>query len=95
MAKFYFSRYGPKCYRSVKLSDSLKCNVSRKNSGIKLIICVDIKVNVSFEMFVFFVCLFIFSFFLLFDGCGYLCPNYPKYQVCHPFVALSQEKGEG
>ena len=101
MAKFYFSCYGPKCYRSVKLLDSLKCNMSRKNSGIKLIICVDIKVKVFFEMFFFvvvylFVCfLFVFSFFLLFDGCGYLCPNYPKYQVCHPFFALSQEKGEG
>ena len=69
MAKFFFSRYGPKCYRSVKLSDSLKCNMSRKNSGIKLIICVDIKVKVFFEMCVFFclfVCLFVFCLFFLF-----------------------------
>ena len=70
MAKFYFSCYGPKCYRSVKLSDSLKCNMSRKNSGIKLIICVDIKVKVFFEMFGFFfclfVCLFVFCLFFLF-----------------------------
>ena len=31
LAKFWFSRYGPKCSQLIRLQDSVKCNISRKN----------------------------------------------------------------
>ena len=33
LVKFWFSSYGPKCCRPIKLQGSLKCNVSRKKGN--------------------------------------------------------------
>ena len=37
LAKFWFSSYGPKCCRPIKLQDTLKCNISRKKWIMKFI----------------------------------------------------------
>ena len=31
LVKFWVSSYGPKCCQPIKLQDSLKCNIVRKN----------------------------------------------------------------
>ena len=40
----------PKCFRPVRLQDSLKCNISRKNLGIRLIFCLWINIRVSYKL---------------------------------------------
>ena len=37
LIKFWFSSYGPKCSQPIRLQDSLKCNISRKERGSKMI----------------------------------------------------------
>ena len=55
LTKVWFSSYGPKCCWSIKLQDSLKCNVSRKKWMMKCIFGKQInrsfcKLIVSFEV---------------------------------------------
>ena len=55
LTKVRFSSYGPKCCWSIKLQDSLKCNVSRKKWMMKCIFGKQInrsfcKLIVSFEV---------------------------------------------
>ena len=40
----WLSIWSPKCSRPIRLQDSLKCNISRKNRGIKLI--YDFQINI-------------------------------------------------
>ena len=48
LSKFWFSSYGPKCCWSVKLQDSLKCNISTK--GLLLFgMQINIEVSKIFE----------------------------------------------
>ena len=48
LAKFLFWSYCPK---QIRLQDSLKCNISNKNWGIKLIFCLQINIRVSYKFF--------------------------------------------
>ena len=36
LARFWFSSYEPKCSQSIRLQDSSKFNISRKEKGIKI-----------------------------------------------------------
>ena len=52
LPKFLFCIYQPKCSWPVRLQDSLKCNIFRKNWGINLIFCsykVVFRVRISFS----------------------------------------------
>ena len=46
LAKFWFSRYRPKCCQPNKLQGSLKCNISRNKGMMKFIFCM--QVNIKF-----------------------------------------------
>ena len=50
LTKFLFWSKKPKCSWPVRLQDSLKCNISRKNWGIKLIFCLWINIKVSYKV---------------------------------------------
>ena len=50
LAKFLFCIYQPKCSWPVRLQDSLKCNIFRKNWGINLIFCLWINIKVSYKV---------------------------------------------
>ena len=41
LAKFWFWSYGPKCCQSIKLQNSLKCNISRKKWTMNFIYGMD------------------------------------------------------
>ena len=44
LAKFWFSRYEPKCYQPIKLRDSSKYNISKKKLMIKFIFGMHLEV---------------------------------------------------
>ena len=48
LAKFYFSSYGPKYCWQIKLQESLKCNISRKNRI--MFICMQIDFEVFYKL---------------------------------------------
>ena len=50
LAEFWFSSYGPKCCQPIKLQDSLKCNISRKNWMIKFIFGLQIHIEVCYKL---------------------------------------------
>ena len=61
---FWFSNYGPECTLAIRLQGSLKCYISRKKLGIRLIFCKQI--NIKFSNFP------IFNF----GGHSQLCPKH-------------------
>ena len=52
LVKLFFSNYGPKCYWSIKLHDSLKCNNSRKKWMMKFSFGVQINMDVFYNLIV-------------------------------------------
>ena len=50
LPKFWFSSYGPKCYRPIKLQNSLKCNISRKKWMMKFIFGTQINIEVFYKL---------------------------------------------
>ena len=81
LAKFWFLNYGPKCCQPIKLQDSLKCNISKKNWIMKFFWHAD-----KYQSF-----LHVDN--IILDVCNKACPKYPKKEVCIP--ALSPEKHWG
>ena len=58
LEKFWFSSYGPKCCQSIKLQDSLKCNMSRKKWMMKCIFGMQINIELFYKVVLsFWVCL--------------------------------------
>ena len=52
LAKFWLSNFEPKCCsQSIRLQDSLKCNISIKKRGFKLSFCMYINIKIS-EQFI-------------------------------------------
>ena len=57
LAKFWFLSYEPKCCQPVKLQDSWKCNISRKEWMMKFIYGMQIKMEVLYKLILsFWVC---------------------------------------
>ena len=50
LAKFWFLSYGPKCCQSIKLQDSLKCNILRKKWMMKYIFDMRINIKVFYRL---------------------------------------------
>ena len=49
-AKFWFLSYGPKCWWSIKLQDSWKCNISRKKWMMNFIFGMQIDIEVFYRL---------------------------------------------
>ena len=57
MTKFWFSSCRPRCCQSIKLQDSLKCNISRKKWMMKFVFCIQINIKVLYKLILsFWVC---------------------------------------
>ena len=54
LAKFWFSSYGPKRCKPIKLQGSLKCNISRKKWMIKFIFGKQINIKVFYKVILIF-----------------------------------------
>ena len=54
LAKFWILSNVPKCCQSIKLQDSLKCNILRKKWMIKFIFCMNINIEVFYKLILLF-----------------------------------------
>ena len=79
LEKFWFSSYGLKCFRLIKLQDSLKCNIPRKKSIMKFIFCMQIDIDVFYKLILsFWVCVAIHTPSTQNKKFSYLCNNFRK-----------------
>ena len=56
LEKFSFLRYGPKCYKPIRLQDFLINHISRTNQWSSLIFCMLIRIHINQKMIKIFLC---------------------------------------
>ena len=69
LAKSWSSCYGSKCCWPIKLQDSLKCNLSRKEGVMKFVFGLQIRTKVFYK-------------YIILGVHSRACPKYLKQEVC-------------
>ena len=96
LGEFWFSSYGRKCCKPIKLQDSLKCNMSRKKLMMKFIFGMQMNIEVFYKLILsYLVCVTRHAQGSQNKKCACLCNIYLQKRMCDEVDFLSEDKYKG